>query len=546
MAEELRIIGDYVWDRVFSRTVDRLTSEQFKLPPLVLMENAGRDLAEAVLEIGALDAPVIVLAGLGGNGGDALVAARYLAEAGCDVHSYIVANKSDAKANELCRTQIDILRALHRAPQEFREGCLRRFADDEPIVIDGILGLGFQGSLDEEGVIFRALAEAATLEGATVVAVDLPSGMDCDSGEFQEIPLPADVTVTFGGRKPAHILAPARDLVGDVLTLDIGFPAAAQDAALGVHRPQIVLPDPKELVAKNPWSDLARSAHKFDRGHVLVIGGSAGKTGAPLLAAMSALRAGAGWATVAMPDSATASLRGDVPRELTFEPLFDGERLNPITLARFLDERKVKAVVAGPGSVQNPLSAEVLAVLADYTADGGGFVVLDAGATHGIAPMLDNLDCIPEKWLLTPHPGEWTKLGPGFDVAPLTTAGIRSANAASERLGVSLLYKHATPILVAGSPKAPAFVSIEGTLALARAGSGDILAGVIAAHGAAGLTTVLAALRSQVIVAWAATLAAEQVGEHGVLARDIISQIGKAQEMAPGDDEEEDEEDDED
>lgn len=539
--DELKIIGDYVWDRTFAKTVDRLTSEQFKIPPLILMENAGRGLAQTILEIGVEDAPVVVLAGFGGNGGDALVAARYLAEAGAPVHIILVPHRPDAKPSALCETQLAILRALGHPTTTYRPGVLGRYRGQEALVIDGIFGLGFDGNMDETGIPYLALKEAATLEGSTVIAVDVPSGMDADQGDRQDLPLPSDVTVTFGGKKPAHVLAPARDQCGDVFCLDIGFPQAAQDAALGVHRPMLVEPDPHELIKQDPWGDLPRSAHKYDRGHVLIIGGSEGKVGAPILAALATLRAGAGWVSVAMPDSATLSLRGDVPREITFEALFDGERLNAIKLAKFIDERKVRAVVAGPGSVVNPLTPEAVAVLADFAADGNGFIVIDAGATAGLAPMLANQEAEPEKWILTPHPGEWSRLGPDFDFTPLTAAGLKMANAAAERLGVSLLYKHATPILVTGNPKAPGFISAEGTLALARAGSGDVLAGVIGAHGAAGLSSVPAALRSQVVVAWAASLAAEEVGEHAVLAHDIIAQIGNVYALADEDNEGEDE-----
>ena len=407
---ELKIVGDYLWDATYAKTVDRLASEDFGIAAVALMETAGRGVAEAVQDIGEGEAPVVVLAGAGNNGGDALVAARCLAEAGSVVHCFLVLREPEQALSPLCAAQVKTMKALGHSVEEFRPGALRKFAKAGPVILDGILGLGFKGPLADDSPLFAALAEAAEIPDATVVAIDLPSGLDVDQGEAQDVPLPADLTVTFGGKKPALILSPARDAAGEVLTIDIGLPAAAQEAALGVHRPQIVVPDAKELLLTDPWSELPKSAHKYDRGHVLIIGGSAGKTGAPLLAAMAALRAGAGWATVAMPDSATVSLRGDVPREITFEPLFDGERLNAIKLEAFLEQRKVKAVVAGPGSMLNPLEVEALAVLGDFTS-GEGFVVLDAGATHGVAPFLAELENDPMRWLLTPHPGEWAKLG---------------------------------------------------------------------------------------------------------------------------------------
>lgn len=525
MSNELKILGDYLWDSTFAKTVDRLATDTYGIAALALMETAGRGVAKAVQDIGEGDAPVVVLVGAGNNGGDALVAARCLAEAGAEVHCFLV-TKDGEEPGGACGAQLKTVRALEVPVEPFRPGALKRFAKAGPVIIDGVLGLGFKGPLADDSPLRQALTEAAAIEDATVVAVDLPSALDPDSGEAQDVPLEADLTVTFGGKKPALVLSPARDACGEVLLLDIGFPQAASEAALGVHRPQIVLPDAKELLLTDPWSELPKSAHKYDRGHVLILGGSAGKTGAPILAAMAALRSGAGWATVAMPDSATLSLRGDVPREITFEPLFDGERLNSIKLEKFLAERKVKAVVAGPGSMTNPLEAEALAVLADYVSEEG-FVCLDAGATHGVARLLYDLSLDPMRWVMTPHPGEWTKLGLEFDGSPLSPAGFKKIAAEAERLGSALLYKHATPVLVTGNPKTPGFVVAEGTEALARAGSGDLLAGTIGAHGAVGMNSVLATLRSQALIAWAAVLAGEKAGRHAVLARDILGAMGR-------------------
>lgn len=532
------VVGDYLWDVVYAREVDRLTSERYFIGSDVLMESAGRGLADAVIATEPDDAPILVLAGPGHNGGDALVAARHLAEAGYDVHVVLVPKAPGAPLGDGAERQAKILRAIGHTLTVYKQGALRPYYEREPLIIDGVLGLGFKGPLAEDSLLYRALLEASSIPDRTVFAVDVPSGLDADRGDVQQVPLTADVTVTFGGLKPCHALAPARDHCGEVLTLSIGLPQAAQDAALVAHKPAFLRPDPQALIAENPWERLARSAHKFDRGHVLIIGGSDGKTGAPILAAMATLRAGAGWASIAMPDSATLSLRGDVPREITFEPLFDGEQLNALKLARFLEERKVRAVVLGPGSVRSPLTPEVAAELAEYS----GFVVLDAGATQGLGDLLPSLDLDPSRWVATPHPGEWLRIGERLAQAiPLTRSGVKRANAEADRLGISLLYKGATPVLLTGlvnGEDSPALVATEGSNVLARAGSGDVLAGVIAAHGAIGLTTAVAVLRSQVLVAYAAELAAEKRGRHGVVARDVVAELGRAGELAMAEEDE--------
>lgn len=519
----LEVVGSYLWERAYGEAVDRLTSERFGIGPEILMELAGRGVADAVLDLGAEDAPIIVLAGSGNNGGDALVAARWLFEAGLEVHVFLI--DADKAASPLNQRQRRVLEATGRRLERYKPGALTAFANAEPLVIDGVLGLGFRGPMSQSSTVYQALIEAANLPEATVIAIDMPSGLDADSGEAQVVPLSADLTVTFGGLKPAHVLSPARDVVGEVVALEIGFPEAACKAALTDVTPLLILPEPQALLAKDPWSQLPRSAHKYDRGHVLVIGGSPGMTGAPLLAAMSAIRTGAGWVTLALPKSARDSLRGEVPRELVFEDLFDGETLAPLKLERFLKERKVRAIVAGPGTKAPHLGKDLLQILSEHTESEGG-IVIDAGETQQFLARAGGLSLNPSRWLLTPHPGEWRQLG--LDLPPpLTRSQISDGLAAAEKVGVALFYKHATPILLPGIPGSPAYVVAEGTVALARAGTGDVLSGVAAAHLAIGFGAAEAGLRAQVQVAWAARLAAERRGEHGVLARDIMADLGR-------------------
>lgn len=521
-----------VWHRALAQEVDRLSIERFHIAAAALMETAGRGVAEMIEQrLGPEHegAAVLVLAGNGNNGGDALVAARYLFDAGFAVRVVLVARSRTSERSDQCARQLAAVRALGVSVENYEPGCLLDW--QQPIVVDGVLGLGFDGPLETDTPLHRALVEAAALDARLVVAVDLPSGLDCDRGDDQQVPLPADVTVTFGALKPAHALAPARDLCGEIVSLGIGFPRAAEDAAEAIHKPFFVLPQAKELIRISPWDELPRSAHKYDRGHVLIIGGSPGKAGAPILAGLAALRAGAGWVTLALPDAAALTLTGDIPPELTFEHLFDGDELNAINLDTFLDERKVKAVVIGPGTMVNPLTPEVLAVLRDFTQERDGFVLLDAAATHGLHEQLAESPGDPGKWLLTPHPGEWKKMGAAFDFTPLSPEGLAKARGLARVMGVSVAYKHATPVVISGLDDSPGFIVTDGTVALARAGSGDVFAGVAGAHGAAGLPALVAGLRAQVAVAWAAVLATEAVGEHAVLATDVIASLGNIMRM---------------
>ena len=550
LGDELALAGDFVWSAALARAVDEETTERIGLSAAALVESAGRAVADAVLEhlLGDDDeedelepSPIIVLAGKGNNGADALVAARWLAEAGQETHVFVVGEGEPSPGH---RSQRAILEALGHPLRAYRPGCLAAFADREPIVIDGVFGLGFRGPMRPDSLAHQALVEADALADRTVVAVDLPSGLDADLGTTDAAPLPADLTVTFGAAKPVHVLAPARDQVGEVLVADIGFPAQAVARAAERLRPSLVVPDDLALLADDPWSRLPRSSHKYDRGHVLVIGGSPGKTGAPLLSALAALASGAGWATVAMPSAAFATLKGDVPREVVFEELFHGNDLDPLRLERLLTSRSVRAVAVGPGMVDSPLSEDALAVLVAFATGGLGdgsrddksggaprLVVFDAGATHDLQHRLARLKDLaadPAAMVATPHPGEWLRLGASEADAPLSPSGLARAQELAASMGMALLYKGATPVLLTGDPELPGFVHTSGTVTLARAGTGDVLTGVIAAHGAIGLSATLATLRGQALVSKAAALAAAKRGPHGVLARDLIVHLGRA------------------
>jgi NAD(P)H-hydrate epimerase len=401
-------------------------------------------------------------------------------------------------------------------------------------IVDGILGLGGRSDIPGTSMLGMALREASTLPNKTVVAVDVPTGLDVDDSSQTKVWLKADITVTFGERKPALVLSPARDLSGEVITRDVGFPRQAVEDGLREHPALWLVPDEDALLGINPWQKLGPSTHKYDRGHVLIIGGSLGKTGAPLLSALSALRTGAGWATVAMAQDVMDSLRGDVPREIVFEDLFDPKDsskhlLDAKKLQDFVGRGRVRSIVIGPGTMGSPLTTDALAVIGEFCSSGG-FAVFDAGACHGLIPLLNTLPqptSSIRRWVMTPHPGEWAKLGLDDSSPPLKPSLWIKTQSLAAKMGMPMLYKSATPALFLGDGKGPALVSTAGSKILARAGSGDILAGAIAAHGAQGLDVATSVMRSQILLAQAAHRAAQRLGDDAVLAHDVLEDLGR-------------------
>lgn len=507
--------ADPVWTAACARRVDDLSINVFNIPQTSLMERAGAAVASIARKRGS---SFLVLAGGGNNGGDALVAARLLS--------------ADPTVNV---TVVTVAKVAAGFQEPFEIPHAPRF----DCIIDGVFGLGFHGPLDPASSAARALQVAARIkerDGATVIAVDLPSGMTCDDASQVTAPLAADETVTFGALKAVHAISPARDLCGTVHCVDIGFSGEAIAQALEAEKPVFAVTTTRDLIAENPWARLPAAAHKYDRGHVLVAGGSPGKTGAPVLSALAALRSGAGWATLAIPDAIMP--HANVPPDLTSESLWARGRsqrgLDTRRLETFITNRKVRAIVVGPGTMENPLNAKSLAVLCEFSRDG--FVVVDAGALQGIVDLMNKhrLEFKPGHAVFTPHPGEWSRLGREKWPAPLTADTALAVERACADLGVHVIYKHSTPVLcgpapyhVDGNGHVRALVFNEGSNTMGRAGTGDVLAGCIAAHGAIGCDAAQAVMRALAVVTSASRLAADKVGVHAVLPTDVLGLIGK-------------------
>ncbi len=500
------IFYEAVWSRTVAKNIDEQSSRQFGIDALTLMEEAGTAVANYVLDHYPADHNILVLAGSGNNGGDAQVAARVLLQAGRTV-TVFAANDS-AQMTE-----------LHRYLEQH----------SNIVVIDGILGIGLKGSLREGPARETLTTVAAGLKrgDSRVIAIDVPSGLDCDDGSSTDIPLPADVTITFGAAKPALLLSPARDRCGDIIVHPLGFAPPAITASVAADFYLAAL-QAAPLLAYQPWQRLSPSAHKYDRGHVLVIGGSDGKLGAPVLSGLAALRGGCGWSSIALPTPAWREPDPAWPLELTFEDFFVGGTLDVKALKHFLATRQVRAVVIGPGMMTSPLSPALLAMLAEQQQQTQLGLVIDGGALQDFLTLTRDTKFAAERTVITPHPGEWRRLTTPSPSPPTSMNDLPEVHAILRGAGVTAIYKSATPIIIPAAVREPsAFIATQGGTTLARAGSGDVLAGIIAAHLAIGEPAARACARSYMVMAAAATLAADELGEHAVLASDIIQRLGR-------------------
>jgi hydroxyethylthiazole kinase-like uncharacterized protein yjeF len=454
------------------------------LPDGTLMDRAAAGLAAVCGSLLARDpghvygARVVVLAGSGDNGGDALYAGARLARRGAAVTAIAAAPKVHAGG----------LAGLRAAGGRVTEATGQTVIDRADLIIDGLLGIGGRGGLREPFAGLAAAAEQARQQRATVVAVDLPSGIDAGTGAVDGPAVRADVTVTFGAVKPGLLIDPGAGYAGAVELVDIGLGAhlTGEPAAQAPQRDDIaaLLPRP------GPESD------KYRRGVVGVLAGSDRFAGAAVLAAGGAVRGGAGMVRVVTGNVPAAAVRQAWPETvLTVYPDDDpGWDLTG-------DVGRVQAWVAGPGMGTGPdAAARLAAVLAT-----GLPALVDA---DGLTILSQHPDLLPRRapTLITPHAGELGRLL-GADPAAVEARRLEHARQAAERLGLTVLLKGSTTVIA--SPGEPAaLVNPTGTPWLATAGTGDVLSGLAGALLAQGLAPAWAGAAAAYLHGLAARLAA--------------------------------------
>lgn len=417
---------------------------------IALMDQAGKAVADAV----PFHAPVAILCGPGNNGGDGYAAARYLLRDGLPVTLHADTPPKPGSA------------AAHHAAGL----AVRPMADFHPkagmIVIDALFGAGLKRAV--EGAAAAALVRAAG-SGAFVIAVDVPSGLDGDTGHPTGPVLPANRTVTFFRTKPGHWLQPGRALCGDVLLADIG---------LSEHHCAEIGPEQLSLNGPGLWrEDVPASlvnGHKFGKGHVLVVSGPALRTGAARLSATAALHAGAGLVTLCG-DAAAMAEQAHHVTAIMLRAI-----CQPEDLAGLMRDARIRACVVGPAA---GTGAETLARL-DQVLAAGVPAVIDADAITALGGQPEWLAARNRAGaVLTPHAGEFERL-----FGPETGAGqskVERARAAARRSGSVVVFKGADTVIAA--PDGRAAINANAGPELATAGSGDVLAGIIAANLARGM-----------------------------------------------------------
>jgi len=508
--------------------IDRLTTERYGVPSLTLMENAGRSAVEFMeRHFAPLSGhQIAIICGKGNNGGDGMVVARLLREQNCEPRVILLAHPGALKGDAAVSYQrLAASSALQTAASPEDWDRVRPSLAGTTLVVDAILGTGLSKPL--EGFLLQVVRDLnRDLAAAKVVAVDLPSGISADSGELLGEFVRTDASVTFTAPKVAHVFPPAGHRVGQWEVKPIGTP------------PEALAGDPGLNLNLTTRQDLAwlleprkSDANKGNFGHVLILAGSVGKTGAAAMAAKSALRSGAGLVTVATAASALPVVAG-LGMEFMTESLPETEAgtisrraLDNDSHSRMDEVIRGKTVLAvGPGIGSVPETGELVrAVLHRYDLP----IVLDADGLNAFVGRANMLRSSPRIRVLTPHPGEMARLT-GGTTAEIQAHRLEAARGFATTHQLHLILK-GYRTLVAG-PDGEVWVNPTGNPGMATGGTGDVLtglvAGLLAQYPQRSVTEVAAA--AVYLHGLAGDLAAQEFGEIGMIAGDLLNALPKA------------------
>lgn len=491
------------------------------MPAQALMQNAGRAVADAISRYldGVAGRRAVILVGPGNNGGDGLVVARHLHDFGALVTLYLWNRGQEGDVNlGLARERgIPVVTAEADAGFE-RLGDLVRGAD---LLVDALLGTGkarpITGALQE----LLATVRRTRSPRHTVIALDLPSGLNPDDGSVDPSSLKADLTVTLGYPKLGLFLPPGAAYVGELVVGDIGIPSTiAQDIDVEMATDAMV----RQWLPERP-----AIGHKGTFGRTLVVAGSNSFVGAAYLVGAAAIRVGAGLVTLATPQSIHPILAGKLT-ESTFLPLPSSQHgaLEPSAVREVMGALPgYQAIALGPGLGQRPETAEfVKELLRAVGARRGGPAlkwVIDADGLNNLVPLADWWTQLPTDAVLTPHPAELGRLL-GISTDDVQRSRLERAREASSRWQKVVVLKGANTIVAA--PEWSTIINPGATAALATAGTGDVLTGAIAGLLAQGMPSRYAAVAG-VYLHWQAARAAGSGGEVGLAAGDLIDYLPK-------------------
>jgi len=499
--------------------LDRRAIRDLGMAGATLMENAGRGAAACIeAALPGLGLPrrgvrVAVVCGKGGNGGDGFVVARCLKRAGHRVEVFLLGSRGTLRGEAALKLREMERRGL-RARVVEDDATLARALPSAQLIVDALLGTGFRGA--PTAPVAAAIAQI-NASGRPVVALDIPSGLSADGGDAEGLAVRAALTPTFAGLKRGLVAGAGATLAGRVVVVDIGVPQGEVERDI-----RTFLLEPGDVARHFP--PRPRDTHKGSYGHLVVVAGSVGKTGAAALAARGAVRAGAGLVTVATAASAQPVVASLLLEAMT-EPLAETpartialaarERLSALTA-------RGDAVTLGPGL---GLEADTQALARELVFECARPMVVDADALTALAGHLERLRGTPAVRCLTPHPGEMARIL-GATIAEVQRDRIATARQFAGAWQTPVVLKGATSAV--GLPDGTVLLNPTGNPGMASGGTGDVLAGVLGALLARGLDAAAALGAAVYLHGLAGDVAAERVGQESLAAGDVIEALPEA------------------
>jgi len=496
--------------REIVREIDRLTIKKYGIPGLVLMENAGRAVADVLLDNFNYADKVAIFAGGGNNGGDGFVVARHLISEGLDVDTYVVSDPKKYKGDAL--TNYKALVKIGGNIIELKDN-LRKYKQAD-VIVDALFGTG----LDREVTgFYKKVIEFINIQGVPTIAVDIPSGLDSNSGYPLGTAILADITVTFVLPKLGISIYPGVEFAGEIYVADITTPDFLENDI------------PYELLSSESVVDIIEpryeDTHKGIYGHLFILAGSPGKSGAAALSALGAQRSGTGLVTVGIPKSLNLIMEQKTTEAMT-EPLpeTDLETFGLVSLDRAMEiaEDKKTAIAIGPGiSTTNETREFVYEIIRDSELP----MVIDADALTLVGDNPKILNEAKAPIVLTPHPGEMSRLA-GISTEEVQANRIGVALDFSTKYNVYLVLKGARSVI--STPQGEIFINTTGNAGMASGGMGDILTGIIGGLLAQRIEPADACKLGVFAHGLAGDLAAEQSGEAGIIASDVANKLPNA------------------
>jgi NAD(P)H-hydrate epimerase len=497
------------------REIDRITTEQYGVPSLTLMENAGTAVTRFVLEKFKRLRRATIFCGKGNNGGDGFVVARKLGDEGRRVTVILLADPSELKGDAA-----EMFKRMRHEPiivrnvEELKSDAVFAALKNE-VILDAIVGTGFHPPVT--GLYGEAIA-LINKSKKPVIAVDIPSGADADAFQPRnDLRARADYIVTFTAPRPAHFFASLTR--GDTVVAPIGSPEEAVRSSLNLF-----VTTPQNFAAF--LADRNPDGHKGTYGHALIVGGSVGKSGAAAMAGLAALRSGAGLSTVATAQATLPAVAAFAP-ELMTEPLAETEvgTISPLAYGygRIQSVLEGKSVVAvGPGIGRYQATVEFVRT---FVHDCKPPLILDADGLNAFAGQADKLSGVDRPLVLTPHPGEMARLT-GLSTQQVQADRIGLARKfAAEHHCVLVLKGHHTIVAL---PDGAAWVNVTGNPGMATGGTGDVLTGTIAGLVAQTSDYAAAVIAAVYLHGLAGDVAREKMGEASLIASDLIANLPEA------------------